>query len=111
MEKDLLSWLVQQAPVVVVLGIAIYFLYQQMKQKDTEIKGLNNEIKELNIYIRDKTMDMLVTLRDVSVVIDKVTEGQDHISAEVREMQNNILARIDKLELDGLKYGSGKSKS
>lgn len=103
MEKDLLTWLVQQAPVVVVLGIAIYVLYRKTESKDAEIK-------ELNIYIREKTLEMLVTLRDVSVVLEKVTDSHTEVKDTVKEMRSTILERINKLELDSLKNGSSKSK-
>ena len=103
MEKDLLAWLVQQAPVIVVLGIALWYMNKKVESKEAEVK-------ELNGYVREKTLEMLMTLKDTVTILDKVTEGQSHVKDEIREMAERIIARIDKFEIDTLRNGSkGKS--
>ena len=44
--NELTTWLLQQSPVIVVMGVVIYGLYKTLKEKDEEIKRLNAETKE-----------------------------------------------------------------
>ena len=43
--ETLQNWLLEQAPVIVVMGVIIYAQFKLIKAKDEEIKRLNDEAK------------------------------------------------------------------
>lgn len=43
----LLGWLIEQAPLIVVLGIVIYWLQGRLKESETEKKELAKDVNDL----------------------------------------------------------------
>ncbi len=73
---DIGTWLLQQAPVVVVMGFVIYYLYKELRQE----RGRNNKFavdviklttlwseraKELNVT------EILIYLKDIKSILTK----------------------------------------
>jgi hypothetical protein len=96
MEKELFDWLALQAPVIVVLGMALWWMSRRLEKKE-------QKIEELQDYTRDKTFELLSTLKDTVRVLDKVAEGQADVRKDIHELSNILSARIDKFELDSLR--------
>lgn len=115
MEKDILSWLVDQAPVIVVLGIAIWWLAKRLEKKEAELKQAidrkEEEIRDLQKYAREKTIELLGALKDTVRVLDKVTEGQQDVRSDIKSLHDSVLARIDKLEIDTLRDGTNSRRT
>lgn len=44
--ENLQTWLLEQAPVIVVMGVVIYGQWKIIKKKDEEIQRLNDEVKD-----------------------------------------------------------------
>tara|TARA_R110000851_G_scaffold172050_3_gene318392 strand:- start:1516 stop:1812 length:297 start_codon:yes stop_codon:yes gene_type:complete len=89
---DLLSWLVQQAPVVVVMGAAIYWLATKLNKaegdkdslakdviklttlweaKGDKIEDRNEKMNDKHIIVNEQILDLL---RDIKLIVSKYNE-------------------------------------
>jgi hypothetical protein len=97
-----LSWLLQQAPVVVVMGLALYVLWKDNKSIRKEAKRDREshaaQLKELNDYSKSKELEHLATLKDVVVIMDQVTEGQNKTQDDFAAVKDLVLGKIDDLK-------------
>ncbi len=85
--NELAAKLLEQTPVIIVLGVCLYALWNEKK---TQIKEAHDErvlhkneiteiytkhakeIKELNTYIRDRDLETLESLEDVTAAISSI---------------------------------------
>lgn len=74
--EEILKVLLEQMPVVIVLGLGIY---QQLREKKNLIKDSKSErtkhqkeLKELNEHIRDTEKENFQTLQDLVVIIENI---------------------------------------
>jgi ABC-type nickel/cobalt efflux system permease component RcnA len=102
MSEQVIGWLLQQAPVVIVMGLGLYFLWKDNKsiRKEAHKDRLKHkeEMQKLNDDIRLKEVDYIKTLTDVTVLMDKVTEGQDKIQIEFALHKDRMLDKFDDLK-------------
>lgn len=102
MQEEILKWLVSQAPVVVVMGIVIWALFKKLEKSE-------EEVKELNQYIREKTLEMLITLKDTVVVLDKLSAAHHDVKEEVSNLRIQIMSKIEQSEkINDIRYAKDK---
>ncbi len=85
--NELAAKLLEQTPVIIVLGVCLYALWNEKKaqikeahderilhkKEITEIYTKHaKEIKELNTYIRDRDLETLESLEDVTAAISSI---------------------------------------
>lgn len=86
---EIINSLIKLSPLVAVLSGIIYYLYKKVDRleilitsKEGEmkeaIKSKDNDIKELNLYIRKNDKDNQVILGQVASTLDKVLEDNKH---------------------------------
>lgn len=71
MEEGLFTWLLDQAPVVVVMGIGIYLMYRGIEKKNKEIKELNAKILELTRETVEANQNLANT---IDYILDKIQD-------------------------------------
>lgn len=81
--EEILKVLLEQMPVVIVLGLGIY---QQLREKKNLIKDAKSErtkhqkeLKELNEHIRDTEKENFQTLQDLVVIIENIEKALQKI--------------------------------
>ena len=65
---ELTSWLFEQSAIVIVGGAIIWYLIKIIKDKDKEIKRLNNEVKEYAKYYRESAKEfngMMAIIKEI----------------------------------------------
>ena len=75
---EILDSLVKLSPLVASLILFIYFLYKRNQDMDKCIEKKDEEIKELNLYIRKNDKDNQLILSQVASTLDKVIENEKH---------------------------------
>ena len=79
---ELLEKLLEQTPIVVLMGMSLYLLWNKQKHDqqsfNDERNSHKNELKELNEYVREREVQHIETLNNLTTIIqsieDKVTE-------------------------------------
>lgn len=84
---ELLESLAKLSPLVAALVIFIYYLYHKNKQLEETIVKKDDDIKELNEYIRQNDKSTQQVLSQVSNTLDKVLDDQKH---NVDDIKNHI---------------------
>lgn len=95
MFTEILNSLIKLSPLVASLSLFIYYLYQKNKDLDKSIIKKDEEIKELNLYIRKNDKDNQVILSQVASTLDKVLDDQKH---NVDDIKNHIELLIYKIK-------------
>ena len=76
--------LFEQSPVVVTLGVVIYFLYKKLLTTEHNLEAQRiehkDELKELNTYVRDREIQHIETLNNLTVIIQNLDDKMDVIS-------------------------------
>ena len=76
--------LLEQSPVVITLGVVIYFLYKNLKEAETKNETQRvehkEELKELNEYVRDRELQHIDTLNNLTIIINNLDEKMETIS-------------------------------
>lgn len=86
---ELFLSLIKTSPIFVMLSVAIAYFYK-------ENKGLKEEIKELNNYVRDESIKNVKVLETVSNTLEKVVNEQDSTLDRMKEfiermfLKNNL---------------------
>jgi ABC-type nickel/cobalt efflux system permease component RcnA len=103
--ENILNWLLQQAPVVVLACFACYALWKRLANKDedfqkerelhkVEIKELNEahrlEMKEKNEYILQSEIKNIKTLEGVIKLLDDVEKSNTVIKETVNELKDLV---------------------
>jgi hypothetical protein len=68
----LLGWLVEQAPLIVVLGVVIYWLQSRLKESEKEKKELAKDVNELIGLWERNTQKMNDDTKDDSTTKQKI---------------------------------------
>lgn len=90
------------SPLVGAMAIAIWWLTQELKEKEKSVKEKEKEISELHVYIRENDKDNLVVLNNVNATLDKVIETQKSLSERILDNQEHAHDDLIK-ELGNLK--------
>jgi homoaconitase/3-isopropylmalate dehydratase large subunit len=76
--------LLEQSPVVITLGVVIYFLYKKLLTTEHNMEAQRvehkEELKELNTYVRDREIQHIETLNNLTIIIQNLDEKMDVIS-------------------------------
>ena len=76
--------LLEQSPVVITLGVVIYFLYKNLKESETKNETQRvehkEELKELNEYVRDRELQHIDTLNNLTIIINNLDEKMETIA-------------------------------
>lgn len=84
---EVLESLIKLSPLVASLCGFIFYLYKKNEKQEAVCIGKDNEIKELNLYIRKNDKDNQQILGQVATTLDKVLDDQKH---SVEEIKNHI---------------------
>lgn len=84
---EILESLVKLSPLVASLVIFIYFLYKKNSDLESSILKKEEEIKELNLYIRKNDKDNQLILSQVASTLDSVLESNKH---NIDDLKNHI---------------------
>lgn len=84
MITEILESLLKLSPLVASLVLFIYYLYQKNKDLDKSIIKKDEEIKELNLYIRKNDKDNQLILSQVASTLDKVIENEKNNTDDIK---------------------------
>jgi hypothetical protein len=101
--QHLLEWLLNQAAVVVVMGIVIYFQQKEkLKLIDNQeklVKEHRQEIAKLRDHSSKKDLEQLESLSNVNTLLDRNIEGQKEIKEvalkEIKDVKDLMLETKD----------------
>lgn len=107
--SPMFDWLLEQLGVAIVLGIALYVTYKERreneKKRDEErvshqeqLEKLHEQHKadmnSLHTELRQKEIDNLDTLKDVSKILGDVDKGQDSIQTQISELKELLISKF-----------------
>jgi len=76
--NELVEKLLEQTPIVVLMGMSLYLLWNKQKNDNKEFieerQEHKKELSELNEYVRERESEHIETLKDLSVLIQSVEE-------------------------------------
>ena len=76
--NELVEKLLEQTPIVVLMGMSLYLLWNKQKNDNKEFieerQEHKKELSELNEYVRESDSEQIETLKDLSVLIQYVEE-------------------------------------
>lgn len=84
MITEILESLLKLSPLVASLVLFIYFLYKRNENLDKSIIKKDEEIKELNLYIRKNDKDNQLILSQVASTLDKVIENEKNNTDDIK---------------------------
>jgi hypothetical protein len=79
----LLTWLLQQAPVVVVMGVVIWWLAKQLTKKDKLVSELSKEVIKLTTLWETKSEQLS----------DNTSEGYEELLRLLKEIRKLLIER------------------
>jgi hypothetical protein len=82
----LLTWLLQQAPVVVVMGVVIWWLAKQLTKKDKLVSELSKEVIKLTTLWETKSEQLS----------DNTSEGYEEVLRLLKEIRKLLIERNQK---------------
>jgi hypothetical protein len=80
---SLLTWLLQQAPVVVVMGVVIWWLAKQLLAKDKLVSELSKEVIKLTTLWEEKSEQLS----------DNTSEGYEEVLRVLKEIRSLLINR------------------
>lgn len=76
--NELVEKLLEQTPIVVLMGVSLYLLWNKQKHDQQhfsdERQQHKNELKELNTYVRERESEHIETLKDLSVLMQSIED-------------------------------------
>ncbi len=97
-EVDFIGQLYKLSPIIGLLLIGIGFLIYLLKKRDDKLNEKEEEIKELNKYIRENDSENIKILEKVSLTLDRVMEqdktGNSAVLKEIDNLKQLILLKI-----------------
>lgn len=79
-ESTIWQWLIEQAPVVLVLGIVIYWLAKRYTEKDKQLETLAKDFIQLSVKWHDWLEKGLTANKDdAQKILEKLDEIKDII--------------------------------
>jgi hypothetical protein len=82
----LLTWLLQQAPVVIVMGVVIWWLAKQLTKKDKLVSELSKEVIKLTTLWETKSEQLS----------DNTSEGYEEVLRLLKEIRKLLIERNQK---------------
>ena len=79
----LLTWLLQQAPVVVVMGVVIWWLAKQLLVKDKVVSELSKEVIKLTTLWESKSEQLS----------DDTSEGHEEVLRLLKEIRKLLIEK------------------
>lgn len=74
----------EQSPLIVLCGLIIWNLLKMYKEEKALVletrKEATNEIKELNQYVRDREVEHIETLNNLSTIMTSIDEKMDKLN-------------------------------
>lgn len=74
----------EQSPLIILCGLIIWNLLKMYKEEKLHVvqtrKDSAEEIKELNQYVREREIDHIETLNNLSVIMGNIDEKMDKIN-------------------------------
>jgi len=80
---EILSWLVQQAPVIVVMGAAIYWLAKKLNKAETDKDDLAKDVIKLTTLWEEKS-------DKIDAKSDKIDERNLKLTEQILELLRDI---------------------
>jgi len=92
--EEILFKLLEQSAVVVSLGVGIYAIWKEKAKKEAEhiverkesnarlekiVREHQNELKDIYKGVHQRELEQLQTLKDLTVILDKVEDNQGKI--------------------------------
>lgn len=78
---DIWTWLIQQSPVIVVMGVVIYWLAKKYTKKDEQLETLAKDFIQLSVKWHDWLEKGLTANKDdAQKIIEKLDEIHEIIS-------------------------------
>jgi hypothetical protein len=97
-EVDFIAQLYKLSPIIGLLLIGIGFLVYLLKKRDDKLNEKEEEIKELNKYIRENDSENIKILEKVSSTLDRVMEqdktGNSAVLKEIDNLKQIIILKI-----------------
>lgn len=83
---DLWQWVIQQAPVIVVMGVVIWWLSKRYSDKDKQLESLAKDFIQLSVKWHDWLEKGLTANKDdAQKIIEKLDEIHDIILSSQRK--------------------------
>lgn len=99
---DIWQRLADAGLVFLIMGVGIVIIWRYLKTKDKIIKAKDDQLLELNSYVRENDKNNLTVLSQVNSTLDKIIETQKVISEKTIEGQKvnagNIIKEITSLK-------------
>jgi hypothetical protein len=99
-QVDFISQLYTLSPIIGLLLVGICFLVYLLKRRDEKINEKEEELKELNKYIRENDSENIKILEKVSNTLDRVMEqdktGNSAVLKEIDNLKQLILLKLNK---------------
>tara|TARA_R110000765_G_scaffold378325_1_gene469253 strand:+ start:127 stop:393 length:267 start_codon:yes stop_codon:yes gene_type:complete len=74
----------EQSPLIILCGLIIWNLFKMYKEEKLHVvqtrKDSTQEIKELNQYVREREIDHIETLNNLSVIMSNIDEKMEKIN-------------------------------
>jgi len=99
---DIWQRLADAGLVFLLMGLAIVWLVRYLKFKDKIIKVKDDQLLELNEYVRENDKNNLEVLSEVNNTLDKIIETQKVLSERTLESQKSQTESVIK-EITALK--------
>jgi len=99
---DIWQRLADAGLVFLIMGVGLVLIGRYLKTKDKIIHAKDEQLIELNTYVRENDKNNLVVLSEVNHTLDKIIETQKVISERTMEGQK-INAKIVIKEITSLK--------
>jgi hypothetical protein len=94
-EASILQWLLQQAPVIGVMGLVIWWLAARFTKKDTELQDLSKEVMRL-VALWEAKSDTFITERSKFMeILEELAKGQNNGTEEVLGRIKTATEKID----------------
>lgn len=86
--EQIINLLLEQISSIIILGLGIYYFIKKEKIKDAECKlereQKDQEIKELNTYIRNLDNQNYETLKDLKTILEDIELNQKLILNQLK---------------------------
>lgn len=101
--QHLLEWLLNQAAVVVVMGVVIYFQQKEklklIDKQEKLVQEHREEVAKLRDHSAKKDLEQLESLSNVNTLLDRNVEGQKEIKEvalkEIKDVKDLMLETKD----------------
>lgn len=91
---EVLESLVKLSPLVAALCGFIFYLYKKNEKQEAVCIGKDNEIKELNLYIRKNDKDNQQILCQVATTLDKVLANERQSTEDIKNHIELLIYKV-----------------